>query len=65
MNTLAWLAGTLAAFWMTVFAFDNLDSTPLGVAMLGVFFLCLGFIISGGIEDISLFSRRGRSDDDD
>ena len=41
MNTLAWLAGTLATLWLSLFAFNDLGEAPLGVALLGAFVLLI------------------------
>ena len=41
MNTLAWLAGTLATLWLSLFAFNDLGEPPLGVALIGIFLLML------------------------
>ncbi|HLE79929.1 MAG TPA: hypothetical protein VJA25_01390 [Dehalococcoidia bacterium] len=40
MNTICWLAATLASLWLSLYTFNTLSNAPLGLAVLGICFFC-------------------------
>lgn len=64
MNTVAWLAGTIASMWLSYFAFETLDEDALGMALVGLVLLCIAMTVFGAMADKHILMG-GKSDEDE
>ena len=60
MNTLAHLAALLALFWLSIYCFDTLAETELGVAVLCAAFLFIPLTILAAWDDWGIIAGRGK-----
>tara|TARA_Y100000310_G_scaffold333048_1_gene409809 strand:- start:152 stop:334 length:183 start_codon:yes stop_codon:yes gene_type:complete len=58
MNTMAHVAGLLAALWLSVFAFETLSNSYLGVALLVVFMMLIPMAINAVSDDVRAYKGR-------
>jgi len=58
MNTVAWIAGCVASFWLAVYAFNTMGEQELGFAMIAVFFVCLLNLALAITDDVRILVGR-------
>jgi len=59
MNTIAHLCAMLALLWASLYAFRTLSENPLGLALLGLFFLWIPLTLVALDDDMMIIFGHG------
>lgn len=60
MNTVAWVAASLACLWLSVYSFNTLQENALGLVFIVVFVLALLMTAMAALDDMQIIRGKSR-----